>query len=118
MIEGNDILHTLLRFAFAFTVSSSFFLFFRPVEIYDCSLLRDGCGGGDGGGGGGDGGGGGGSSGFIFLSGAKSQKVLACDFVDRDIDRSLGILRGGRELKPGEFQWRRHAKNDLDNAET
>lgn len=40
-------------------------------------------------------------AGFIFLSGAKSQRVLACDFVDRDIDLSLGVLPR-RELKPSE----------------
>lgn len=93
-----------------------FFLsfFFRPVEIYDCALLRVG----------------GGSSGsrrrrrrqrqrggFIFLSGAKiPESILACDFVDRDIDRSLGVLPGGGELKPVEFRRRRHAKNDLDSG--
>lgn len=56
--------------------------------------------------------------GFIFLSGTKiPENTIAYDFVDRDIDRSLGVLPDGGELKPVEFRRRRHAKNDLDSTE-
>jgi len=56
--------------------------------------------------------------GFIFLSGTKiPESTIAYDFVDWDIDRSLGVLPDGGELKPVEFRRRRHAKNDLDSTE-